>query len=297
MNKYFLSLFLFAAAVGHSQDVAFSPEASEEKPDSETVPGSGEVTGTDAAPLEIPAENPAPVSHSERTIHDPRHPDYSFDAISDSGPSLRERMESSIGFPLPDLTIGFRFLTVDLRDDRKGRPHENSFIGSIYKLEAEQQFFAFRPYLQFSYRFGPVIAGAGMGYDTMEVATMDQGDGDGDIDIENWNYYLVAAWPNATRFTPFGEIGIASYKNNFHPHSDWYENGKRNFDLDNSSSIYLAGGCDIAIHDRFSVNFYLRYTDIDIDGEYIFREDSRDPEPFTFTLENLAYGLGASYKF
>lgn len=286
MNKPLLCLFVFAATSAWAQEMT-NTEAKEVN--SGKTPQDLKANG---APDETASPEPDN-RDSERT----ERIDFFYEDELAPRIGMRERLESSLGSKLPDLTVGVRFLTVNLLSDRKGRPFEDSFIGSIYKLEAEQDFFALRPYVQITERFGPVIVGAGFGYDSMEVATMDQGDGDGDIEIDNWMLYLVAAWPNPSRFTPFGEIGQASYNVSFKPHAYWYEEGKRNFKLDDSSSIYLAGGCDVAVSENFSLSGYLRYTDIDIDGVYVYRGDDRLPADFTFTLENLTYGLGASYRF
>ncbi len=193
--------------------------------------------------------------------------------------------------------LGTRILHVDLQADTKGRPFDGSFIGSIYKLDAEQDYMPLRPYAQVLTRVGRIELGAGISYDALEVATVDDGGGDGDIEMKSWLFYLVGAYPNESRFTPFAEIGYANYSNSFNPIPSWYANGLRNFKLDDSSAPYFAGGCDYAVRDDLSVNVYIRYVDVDIDGFYVFRGDNRPPEAFTFTLEHIAYGVGVKYIF
>jgi len=195
--------------------------------------------------------------------------------------------------------IGTRILHVVLLNDTQGRPEQNSFIGTIYKIDANQDYLPLRPYAQITAQAGLLDIGLGLGYDHLEVATVDNGTGDGDIEMKGWLIYLVAAYPNETRFTPFGEIGVASYHNSFDPIASWSDDGVRRFSLDDSRDLYLAAGCDVQISDALSANLYVRYVDVDVDGRYYFSLDSRayNPDPFTFTLEHLACGVGVKYVF
>lgn len=195
------------------------------------------------------------------------------------------------------ISVGARSLYINLLADTKGSQFNNSFIGSIYKIEADQDYGSLKPYVQVDAPVGPIDLGMGLGYDAFDVATVDSGTGDGDIELRNWLIYLTAAWPNQTRFKPFGEIGLFASQVDFDPIPSWSAGGRREFALENENSIYLAGGCDINIYQNWSLNVYARYTDFDIEGLYIFRGDSRAPEPFYFTLEHVAYGLGAQYRF
>lgn len=193
--------------------------------------------------------------------------------------------------------LGTRILHVSLLAATKGSPYHNSFIGSIYKLDAYQNYLPLRPYAQITKRVGVIKLGLGVSYDHLKVATLDDSGGDGDIQMENVLFYLMAAYPNETRFTPFGEFGLSAYWNSFDPEPTWSQNGLREFDLENSYPFYLAAGCDIDIAANFSANFYVRYVNVDVDGTFIFRGDSSPPEPFVFTVENIAYGIGVKYVF
>lgn len=195
------------------------------------------------------------------------------------------------------IKVGHRFLLVHLLDDTKGQPNDGSFIGSINRLEADQQYLLLRPYVETVFNHEPFTWGAGLSYDYLDIATRDNGTGDGDIQMKAIIAYLKAAYPNTTRFTPFGEIGIALFFNDFDPEPSWSQNGLRTFDLDDSGTLHLAGGVDYAFRNNIEFNFYVRYTDVDVNGVYIFRGDPRDPTSFTFTLEHLAYGLGLTYVF
>lgn len=207
------------------------------------------------------------------------------------------RMQSFLTANQLKISAGTRFLYVNLLNDTKGTPNNNSFIGSIYKLKADQDYTRLKPYVQAEMPIGDMNVGAGISYDSFDVKTADYGTGDGDIETRSLLLYMTAAWPNQTRYKPFGEIGFFFSQNNFDPIPSWYADGLRNFSLDNEQSLYIAGGCDISIRNNWSLNVYARYTDLDVNGIYKFSGDSRPDEPFTFTLEHLAYGFGAQYRF
>jgi len=195
------------------------------------------------------------------------------------------------------IEVGTRILYVELLDDSQGTTEKDSFIGSITGLDADQDYSPTRPYVQVMVPRKNFNAGVGLSYDHMTVATVDDGGGDGDIDMEGLHLYLVVACTKHEFLSPYGEIGIAFYDNSFDPHADWSDNGNRAFNLDDSTAPYFAAGCALKINEDWAVDFYLRYVDVDVDGKFIFKPDGREPEPFTFTLEHLAYGLGVKYVF
>jgi len=195
------------------------------------------------------------------------------------------------------IEVGTRILYVELLNDSQGPAPENSYIGSITGLDADQDYTPARPYIQVMIPRNNYKLGVGISYDHMTVATVDDGGGDGDIDMTSLQLYLVAACTSHPYLSPYGEIGLAMYDNSFEPHADWSDNGTRSMHLDDTTVPYFALGCDVKIDDDWSVDLYLRYVDVDVDGEYIFKPDGRDPESFTFTLEHLAYGLGVKYVF
>lgn len=212
-------------------------------------------------------------------------------ADDQSAPDIEE------GRPAYLIEVGTRILHVNLLDDSQGTTEEDSFIGSLTGLDADQNYSPVRPYVQVLLPRKNMRYGVGMSYDHMEVATVDDGGGDGDIDMTSLHLYLVAAYTGNARISPYGEVGVAFYDNSFEPHADWSEDGKRTFKLDSSTAPYLAAGCTIRMDEHWSLDVYLRYVDVDVDGHYVFRGDERDPDPFTFTLEHLAYGLGLKYVF
>ncbi|MDR0994451.1 MAG: transporter [Verrucomicrobiota bacterium] len=195
------------------------------------------------------------------------------------------------------LSLGTRILYISLLDDRKGQPFHDSFVGSIYKLDAEQNALPIHPYLQLTTRLNKWDLGGGISYSYLKTSTRDNGSGDGAVKSDAVLGYLLAAYSAAFSLTPFVEAGIGYAFTSFDAFSDWSENGKREFDLDDSFVYYVGGGCAYAFTPNWSVNAYVRYMQYDVDGKYIYRGDSRAPQAFTFPMEQVAFGLGVTYAF
>lgn len=194
--------------------------------------------------------------------------------------------------------LGTRSLYIDLITDKKGEPFDGSFIGSINELKADQNYLPFHPYVQALVPLEKVRLGLGLTYDELKVATEDGGGGDGDVEMKAWTVYAIVVWPlEESALTPYGEIGYARYMNTFNADPAWYDNGRRNFELSDSAGLHLAIGADYVFSENWSANLYIRYVDVEVDGEYVFRGDDRPPEPFTFPMEHMAYGLGVKYTF
>lgn len=202
------------------------------------------------------------------------------------------------------LELGFRALQIDLKNQRKGEPFNNSFIGSIDTLEAEQQ--QINPYRFFiQYALLP-WAGFGLQGDHLQIQTLtslpreirsSDRDTDGNAEMKALMPYLFVRFPNSSPATPYAELGYALYRNDFNPHPAWYENGKRRFLLKDSSTAFLAVGVDFKLQCHFEAGLYFRSIDMDVDGSYVFLGDSRPPEAFTFEMSHYAYGASLKYVF
>ena len=193
--------------------------------------------------------------------------------------------------------LGLRSLHMELSKDKQGEPFNGSFIGSINELDVNQQYAPVHPYLQVLREVNHLQLGLGFTYDSWSVATVDSGGGDGDVEMDAWTFYVVGRLTTESKISPFAEIGWAMYDNSFDPIPSWYAGGRRNFFFDDSTGLHLAAGFDYAFSGKAAINVYVRYVDVELDGEYVFRGDDRPPEPFTFPMEHIAYGLGFSYSF
>jgi hypothetical protein len=222
------------------------------------------------------------------------------DGVYSSSRDRRRSSEKSFETWFKDFTEtlkiqgGVRALYTHLMADRKGEPFNDSFIGSIYGLDADQDYLPYRPYVQAVFYPG---MGFGMSYDRLRVATVDDGGGDGDVVMDGFYLYLLGEYQNETIFTPYLELGYVFYNNRFDAKDSWSDNGRREFALEDSGSIYFGGGCDIDITPNWYVGVYARYVNVDVDGSFIFRGDDRPPEDFVFTMEHMSYGIGAGFRF
>lgn len=272
MIRYAVGMGLLALLVAFQAVRADEPAGGDAK--------AGVMTG--AAPQESPSAAPESVSAAAPAEGAPAEI-----AVLDAG------VESASARAKPAFEVGARFLYASLLSDTKGTPHNNSFIGSIYKLDAEQHLYL--PQLYAQYMPSPYI-GFGLSYDYLEAATVDNGGGDGDVQCTGLLMYLTLAYPTE-HATPYAELGVGFYRNDFAPHPNWSRGGMRKFELDDTTTPYYAIGCRLALSPEWSLDLYGRYVDLDVDGEYIFQFDRDDAEPFTFTMENISWGLGAAYRF
>lgn len=193
--------------------------------------------------------------------------------------------------------VGVRCLGVWLTDDRKGEPHHGSFVGSIYKLKAKQNFAPIHPYVQVTFGLDDGWRiGCGATFSHVAIETLDNGSGDGDIEANAFMGYLLAG-RDAGRFRPYAEAGGGISVNSFDADPSWSAHGTRKFDLENSMVLFAGVGCSVVLIGQLSLDAHLRYLHNDIDGTYIYKRDNRGGEDFTFTTSYVAAGLGLQYSF
>ncbi len=202
------------------------------------------------------------------------------------------------------LVLGSRLLALSLRDNQRGEPYKDSFIGSIDRLDAVQRDLPDRFFVQFA-----VLPFCGVGFqrDRLQIKTrttiprefrIGDRDTDGDAVLHGDLPYLFVRWPNRTPVTPFVEYGQAKYRSHFRPNQEWYADGRREFILEpRSTTTYWGGGVEIELHRHCALDLYVRTMDLDVPGEYHFRGDDRDPEPFVFTARHVSYGVGLRALF
>ena len=193
--------------------------------------------------------------------------------------------------------LGVRSMGVHLTDDKKGEPFHNSFIGSIYKLKAKQNWLPIHPFAQLEFALpGGLWLGAGATYSHLDVETLDDGGGDGDIESDILLAYALLEYP-VERLRPYAEAGYGRAFNTFDAIDSWSSKGRREFVLEDSPVWMVGGGLGVALTDHFTLDAHVRYVHFDVDGTYVFRGDSRPDTDFTFTPSYIAAGLGISYAF
>ena len=195
------------------------------------------------------------------------------------------------------IELGLRSLGIWLTDDRKGEPFNGSYIGSIYKLKAKQNWVPIHPYAQVEFALpGGLWLGVGATYSHVETETLDNGGGDGDVESDLVMGYAVLERP-VWRLRPYVEAGGGRAFNTFDEKESWGANGRREFVLEDSPVWMAGGGIGLAFTTHFTLDAHVRYVHYDVDGTYVFRGDSRPDTDFTFTTSHVAAGVGLSYAF
>lgn len=258
------------------------------------------ISGGDSADVDAEAEEaemeesiPVPVPDTRSTaeqrtgaIH--YKPALDMDSSSEADDGRRVRLE-----------LGVRCLGVWLTDDRQGKPFDGSFIGSIYKLKAKQNWAPINPYLQVKADVGGgAWLGVGATFSHLETETLDDGGGDGDIVTDAALAYVLLERPFVNgHIRPFVQVGGGIAFNDFDAIGSWGAGGMRRFDLDDAPAFLVAGGCAFALAYGFSVDAYVRYLRCEMDGTYVYRGDARPDTDFTFPISHIAAGVGVSYVF
>ena len=188
--------------------------------------------------------------------------------------------------------IGTRITHIILLEDTRGEPFHDSFVGSVTMLKEDQDYLPIKLYVQ--YRFLPALA-AGVSYDRFGAKAVDYGGSDGTSWMSGPLVYLSGRYINDSRFTPYGELGVAFYSGKFENAPGWGSEGNKHFYLNDSQGFYVAAGCGMSLDDNWSADFYGRYMNLDVDGEYMM--NGHHQEDILFTMSHVALGLGVKYSF
>lgn len=271
--------------------------------------GSGEGANAPAADDAVPAPDLAPRwrSTAERTgaIHYAPAMKADWGEIgAGTAPSAADRPAEAYrdgadadGNKRVRFELGVRSLGVWLTDDRKGEPFNGSYVGSIYKLKAKQNWVPIHPYAQVEFALpGGLWFGLGATYSHVETETLDDGGGDGDVESDLVMGYAVLERP-VWRLRPYAEAGGGWAFNTFDEDASWGAGGRREFVLEDSPVWMVGGGIGLAFTAHFTLDAHVRYVHYDVDGTYVFRGDSRPDTDFTFTTSHMAAGVGLSYAF
>lgn len=212
------------------------------------------------------------------------------------------------------LELGTRVIHHELREESSGGSRQTTigsdgqlhseyvgtYIGSLHAIQEEQDYAPIDVYIQ---AFFNDYIGIGLSYDRFEAQTREIGGGtDGIVGIEGPILYLVGRYPNATRFVPFAEIGVAFYHADFDEDPQWEDGGprkRRRMENEDTQALVLAAGCDMHLTENLSANLYLRVTegaDVDVEAWYNFDRTG----PFatgSFPMDYVGIGVGMKYAF
>ncbi|TAN35885.1 MAG: porin family protein [Verrucomicrobia bacterium] len=204
-----------------------------------------------------------------------------------------------------DLEIGTRstwvYLTDHQRDINATTAAMGSFYGSIDQLDAVQNYWPLKPFID--YKLCP-YGGIELAWDSLTARTITRGDGhtDGDLSIMGPMVSVFVRYPNTTGLTPYAGVGVAYYRVDFDEDADWHVPPGRSeiqtMDFDHTYGVFGYGGLIWKFADNWSADLYLRYTKVDAEGIHWQGPDgdSYGGSP-SFPLSHIATGLGVRYSF
>jgi opacity protein-like surface antigen len=198
------------------------------------------------------------------------------------------------------LEIGTRIIHFSLLDDKKGQPFQDSFFGSVTQLKEDQDYLPLKLFVQ--YKIIPQF-GVGLAYDRFSFAAGDwgiegagSGGADGKATLSGPLVYLLGRYPNATKFTPFCELGFALYSASFDGDASWASSNNKSVELDSTTGFYLGVGCDMQITEQFLIDLYGRYMNVsDVNGAWFLLGNQNGD--VVLTPSYIAMGLGAKFLF
>jgi hypothetical protein len=225
--------------------------------------------------------------------------------------------------------VGTRITTFKLLDS-----HKNTFLGSIDFLKSDQNYM---PFKFFANWFFNSHLGMELTWDQIRADTITISDGhtDGIINLSGPIISVIERKPvhitiqNRTyTIVPYIGAGLAFMGADFQ-HEGWWHHGfggenipedplnayaewiaqgspewpnegyRRTMHPDNATGFVLSGGCSTIIASNLSVDFYLRYMNIDVDTEFtlssygaVTRTQSTE-----FPMSNYTLGIGIRYAF
>ena len=191
------------------------------------------------------------------------------------------------------LEIGTRSTCFALLENKRDTPRENSFVGTVNRLKEDQHLAPFKPYVQYKVLS---FLGVGASYDDFGAEAWDNEGTDGTAELSGPMVYLLASYPNPFPLVPFCELGAAFYSAEFHKSSGWgHDRSNKHIDLNDPKGYYVALGCDVLVHKRWTVNLYGRYTNVDVDGSWF--DGTKTHDNVIFTMSHASIGLGVKYCF
>jgi outer membrane protein W len=233
------------------------------------------------------------------------------------------KTEPAVELPVAEEVAGGRFAIGTRLTYLMLLKESGDFMGHIDKLDAEQNL---APYKLFARWYFFRDFGLELTWDEVKAKTYNEPDEGTGARSSDATYVisgpiLTALWRHRTekRWTPWGGAGLAFMKGDVE-HEGWWHYGyssqnqyeqlgspttpnkglTREFELDDPVGLVLAAGCDVTVNDRWSVDLYARYMNVEVKNHYtmsyngtVFDDNGTKTEP----LSNIVFGLGAKYTF
>ena len=186
------------------------------------------------------------------------------------------------------LDLGLRYVYVSLKDDNRGIGEGRNFLGSINKLEEDQNDYPF-PYVSYLVcRYFAVV----LSYDELRAKTITKEDGHTDGTYEMTGPTLSGAFRMelCSRATALIEAGVAFYSGDFDHDPVWRSVGNdRLMVIDDANGAFVSAGVDVALCKDWSAELAWRYMDLDVGDKYYLNGELRSSE--TIPLDNSGISL------
>lgn len=220
------------------------------------------------------------------------------------------------------LEIGTRAEYFGLRTSEKdfidAEGERQTFLGSINRLEERQNLLPLNAVVAVT-PF-PWI-GVELAWNSLRVRTRSftVDPTDGDFVLSGPVLQLVLRYPNSSRVTPYGGIGVVFYGVDF-DHADWWHRGyqsyeewvargrpkeyhrhyQRRFDPANTRGPAASAGCLVDVSADLAIDLYVRYVRIAVDNHWsmLIRDRVIDDRGIvTLPFSHYVVGIGARYRF
>ena len=210
--------------------------------------------------------------------------------------STYNRFRAVASRPVPEtladhLQIGTRVTAFRLTDSRQA-------YGTIYKVEEDQNLAPLKVFA--GWRFTPSLE-VEMSWDSLKAKTKTTpSDGsDGSFVMEGFVISAAGRYPNDTRLTPYGGLGMALLSGSFDADGTWSnrDGHTQAFTVDDSVGYTIHAGCEARLPGRWSADFLMRYMKVEIDFRHSISVEPRPRDSVTFVMDNLVIGMGIRYAF
>ncbi|MCK5068983.1 MAG: outer membrane beta-barrel protein, partial [Desulfocapsa sp.] len=225
------------------------------------------------------------------------------------------------------LSIGARFTHRTLTDSDSG--HEGgtggsgTYLGTIYGVDEIQNYF---PNLFANYAFSDFLS-IELAYDKIEAETLATSiqhpstgtKSDGDVSLTGFTLTVIGSYPNQTKFTPYGGIGLGYFQGDFEETDHWglgyyseehyieagspgtpYNGRTKTMTVDNALAVLITVGTQYALPYNCYLDASIQYIKVDADATYQPTEYGIDLDYSrngTFPLDNVSFRLGIAYTF
>ncbi len=288
-----------------------TPEAAvpSEAPE-ETVPSEApEAAVPSEAPEEtVPSETPEAAVPSEILEDSVLQPE-KVAAAQELAVNTDEASESSFytKFIKDRVQIGTRSAHRILTDDDSGHKGggygSGTFLGTIYGLDAKQNYFPRQLYGRF---FINDIFGVEIGYDQYKAKSLTRNPPytDGDLEVSGITLSLIGFYRNTSKFTPYLGLGLGFFSSNFSEIANWRSsyNGlrQRRMITDDVNATIVSLGVLWEFTERWNLDLSAKYIgNADIDAVFKgYTYGILDTvQPGHFPMDSYALQIGVSYTF